>query len=250
MANADCSHKPGSTPTWNYISEQVDCECQSPYSQDPMTGNCIDFMAQLEQDSHEFYQEMENRQKRHIELLEQDRLEFDQEMENRRKRDEEQQQQFYSIMWDKFHRPPTPSRGSKPLPTSGQSQKYNGPLCKGHHLVCGYGYNEYKHAVNDFNQDEICDICGRPYTAKQGYHVLAKKRNPPCVKYYSKLDGPICQGHTLICDQGYGRNWKMAIDRNPRDRICDICGRSFKKSGNKVRGVITKKNVKCKVVTK
>ena len=140
----------------------------------------------------------------------------------------------------------TSSSGSKPLPASGQSQTYNGPLCKGHHLVCGYGYNEYKHAVNDFNQDKICDICRRPY-AKQGYRVFTKKViNGPCVKYYSKLDGPICQGHVLICDQGYGRTWKMAIDRNPRDRICDICGRSFKKSGNKVRSVITKKNVKCR----
>jgi hypothetical protein len=224
MANTDCSHLPGSSPAWSYITNQAECKCQPPYSQDLMTGKCVDFAAQLLQ-----------RERDSREQSAQSQRDFEERMANKRKQDQKKWQQ----LWDDI----------QPIVVQPKSTN-NGPLCKGHHLVCGYGYNEYKHAVKDYNQDETCDICGRPYTAKQGYRVLAQKRNPPCVKYYSKLDGPICQGHTLDCDQGYNRGWKRAIDSNPRDRICDICGRSFKKSGNKVRAVITKKNVKCKKVTK
>ena len=50
LANTDCSHKPGSAPVWSYINNRPECECQYPYSRDPMTGKCVDLMAQLEQE--------------------------------------------------------------------------------------------------------------------------------------------------------------------------------------------------------
>ncbi len=85
LANADCSHKPGSTPRWNYMTHQVDCECELPYSQDPMTGKCVDFMAQADQGNREF-----------IQKLEKDQQAFDKAMADQRNLNQEQNQQFYN----------------------------------------------------------------------------------------------------------------------------------------------------------
>jgi hypothetical protein len=57
--------------------------------------------------------------------------------------------------------------------------------------------------------------------------------------------GPACKGHTLTCNMGYGRAWKRALDVN-NDGICDICGRSYKHSGNRVMAVIKKKGIQCR----
>ena len=94
LANADCSHKPGSAPRWNYMTNQVDCECELPYSQDLMTGKCVDFLAQQKQDNREFIQEIKR-----------DRQAFDQEMADRRRRDQEQNQQFYNNFMDMIYGP-------------------------------------------------------------------------------------------------------------------------------------------------
>ncbi len=67
LTNADCSHKPGSAPRWNYLTNQVECECQSPYSQDYDTGKCVDFLAQLEEDNRRFEQEMADRRRQNQE---------------------------------------------------------------------------------------------------------------------------------------------------------------------------------------
>ena len=85
MANTDCSHLPGSAPTLNYITNQVECECQPPYSRDLMTGKCVDWIAKAQRDNEAFNQEMEN-----------DRQEFDQRMAEQRRHDQEQNQQFFN----------------------------------------------------------------------------------------------------------------------------------------------------------
>ena len=68
LANTDCSHKPGSAPVWSYINNRPECECQYPYSRDPMTGKCVDLMAQLEQEQRDFDEEMAANQRRNDEM--------------------------------------------------------------------------------------------------------------------------------------------------------------------------------------
>lgn len=46
LASADCSHKPGSKPEWDYAAQKVVCACQMPYTQDYLTGKCVDLVAE------------------------------------------------------------------------------------------------------------------------------------------------------------------------------------------------------------
>jgi len=158
MANADCSHKPGSAPRWNYMTEQVECECQLPYTQDTMTGNCVDFMAQLEQDRREFDQEMER-----------DRQAFDQRMAEQQNHTNwgdaaimffqgmERDQQEYS-------------NPQKNKPSGSRSKKKSPGKCPGHIIICDDGTKHEKVAL-DMDSDEVCDICNRTIYLSHGSGV-------------------------------------------------------------------------------
>jgi hypothetical protein len=163
LANADCSHKPGSVPRWNYMTNQVDCECELPYSQDPMTGKCVDFMAQLEQDNREFNQEMER-----------DRQAFDKEMADRRRRDQEQNQQFFNNMmdiWDGFSPPNGPGNSTS---------QHNPPVRV---------ENAYQ---NDFVGHYVATDPARSY---QQYHAAISLENNGTGRAKEWADGKVIKPH-------------------------------------------------------
>ncbi len=75
-----------------------------------------------------------------------------------------------------------------------------------------------------------------PWKSSSGSSTQTQSNNKP--------RGPQCQGHTLTCNMGYGRGWKRALDVN-NDGNCDICGRPYKHSGNRVIAVLKKKGIQC-----